>query len=51
MRTRDTDNKLENLPRTKKQRKKLRMTREHLISVSNRGKDHLSHILGKKTEQ
>lgn len=42
------DNKLENLPRMKKQRKKLRMMRECLISMSNRGKDHLSHILGKK---
>lgn len=48
IRTRDADNKPENLPRTKKQRKKQRMTRERLISMSNRGKDHSSHILGGK---
>lgn len=48
IRTRGTDNKPENLPRTRKQRKKRRMTRERLISMSNRGKDHSSHILGGK---
>lgn len=49
IRTRDADKKPENLPRMKKQRKKRRMRRERLISMSNRGKDHaITHFRGEK---